>query len=169
MRVFLRDRAGRVAGLLAGLGIVLGAGCASRPAPQVAIYRAEASPSVAIAAARAEAARTGRRVLLNFGANWCSDSRAMYRRLTEDPRIAPRVREWYVMVLVDVGERGGPLWDSETVREYGRPFAERGIPALVVLGADGRPLATPAVQPLRDSDHRRPKRVLRFLEASAGP
>ena len=167
LRVFPGNRAPWRWGLLAGVGMLVAAGCATRPASRPSIYPADASPAATIEAARAEAARTGRRVLLNFGANWCSDSQAMYRRLTQDPRVEPLVRERYVMVLVDVGPRGGPGWDSAVVREYGRPFAERGIPALVVLGEDGRPLIQPGVKPLRDSDHRRPRRVARFLEESS--
>lgn len=153
----------RALATVVGLAL-LAAGCASHPVSRPAIYAEDPEPGDRIEAARVEAARSGKRVLLNFGANWCSDSRALYHRLTEDPRLVPLVQGRYVMVLIDVGERGGPNWDSETVRRYGRPFAERGIPALVVLDEDGRPISASDPRPLRDSDHRRPRKVARFLE-----
>ena len=129
------------------------------------VLRFEGGNSAAsIETALAEARQTHRRVLLNFGANWCTDSRAMYRLLTSDARISPLVDHHYVMVMVDVGERNGPQWDSEVVRRYGRPFEQRGIPALVVLEADGRQLTTPDNNPLSDTAHRRPKQVIQFLE-----
>jgi hypothetical protein len=149
----------------------LGGGCctlssraareAGRPFPENAVADRE------IAAGLREAANSGRRTLLMFGANWCGDSRAMYWRLTEDPRLAPLVRQAYVLVLIDVGRPGSDEWDSDVVRRYGRPFKDRGIPAFVVLDSDGRQLTTPANNPLRDSDHRRPSRVRRFLRAWA--
>lgn len=147
---------------------VLVTGCGTTSKPRVAIYPDDPDPAATIVAARREAARTGRRVLLNFGADWCGDSQALYRRLTGDSRVAPRVGRYYVMVLVDVGERDGPKWDAAVVREYGRPFAGRGIPALVVLDADGKPVSGVDPKPLRDSDHRHPRRVARFLERWAG-
>lgn len=155
--------------LVLALGVT---GCARRSAVPPAEARPFDEHAVAeqdIAVALREAQTTRRRVLLVFGANWCGDSRAMYGRLTADPVVAPVVRDHYVMVLVDVGPRHGPKWDAAVVQQYGRPFAGRGIPALVVLDADGRQLTTQASNPLRDSDHRHPRKVRRFLEAWVAP
>jgi hypothetical protein len=146
-----------------------GTGCVSRKAGPVSRPFPEYSePDTAIASAVAEAARSNRGVLLVFGANWCSDSRAMMSRLTTDPRLVPWVAEHWVLTPIDVGERGGPKWDAEVVRRYGRPFAERGIPALVVLDEQGRQITTRESNPLKDTDHRRPSRIRKFLESTLG-
>lgn len=163
--------------MLVGLGAIglLVSGCsvvARGPAAAGAAgaaYPDDPNPEATIERARADAASGGRRVLLVFGANWCSDSRSMMHRLREDSRVAPIVRDRYVLVPVNVGARGGPDWDSPTVRRYGRPFEGRGIPALVVLeGGDGRQLTTRENNPLRDSDHKHPRKVAEFLRTWAG-
>ena len=159
-----RRGAARLADVVCLAIVLITVGCASSRSARVSIYPDDPEPEARIEAAQADAAREGKRVLLNFGANWCSDSRAMYRRLTQDRRVAPFVEAGYVMVLVDVGERGGPRWDGATVRHYGRPFAERGIPALVVLGPDGSVLNADDSEPLRDNDHRHPRKVARWLQ-----
>ncbi len=151
-----------------GLAVAILSGCAAQQSGTgVGPYpdgQAGEDAMGAIATATAEAQRTQRQVLLVFGANWCGDSVAMYRRLTGDERVAPLVRERYVLTLIDVGERQGPRWDREAVRGYGRPFEGRGIPALVILDAEGRQLTTRANNPLKDTDHRRPARLRRFLK-----
>ncbi|MBL9137355.1 MAG: thioredoxin family protein [Verrucomicrobiales bacterium] len=114
-----------------------------------------------------EAVLFQRRVLLVFGADWCSDSRRMAARLTRDPRLAPWIDENFLVTYIDVGPRHGPLWDAPVVEAYGRPFEDRGIPALVVLDTDGRQLTHQDNNPLHDSDHRRPRRIRAFLEAWA--
>ncbi len=164
----------RAAVLWGGLSLVVAvlSGCAAqRSGTGVGPYpegEAGEDATGAIATATAEAQRTHRQVLLVFGANWCGDSRAMYLRLTEDERVAPLVRERYVLTLIDVGERQGSRWDRDVVQLYGRPFEERGIPALVILDAAGRQLTTRANNPLKDTDHRRPARLRRFLEVKRG-
>jgi hypothetical protein len=82
--------------------------------------------------------------------------------------LVPWVAEHWVLTPIDVGERGGPKWDAEVVRRYGRPFAERGIPALVVLDEQGRQITSRENNPLKDTDHRRPSRIRKFLESTLG-
>jgi thiol:disulfide interchange protein len=140
-------------------------GCATTaPHHPPSVFSRVSDPETEIASALEIARNSGRRVLLVFGADWCRDSRRMCRRLTHDEALSRLIADEFVVVTVDVGERDGPRWDSELVRRYGRPFAGRGIPAMVVLGPDGEPLFSPAMNPLRDSDHRRPRKVQRFLE-----
>lgn len=148
-----------------GAGIVVAvAGCVTSRAPGVRQpFPEHTEPGPAIAAAVAEAGRTGKCVLLVFGANWCGDSRAMMARLASDSKLAPWVRDHLVTVPVDVGPRGGVKWEAEVVQRYGRPFEGRGIPALVVLDGEGRQRTTREENPLKDTDHRRPSKVLRFL------
>lgn len=78
--------------------------------------------------AMVEAAVSQRRVLLVFGADWCSDSRAMAARLTHDPKLAPWIDQNFFVAFIDVGLRNGPLWDAPVVQAYGHPFAEHRSP-----------------------------------------
>lgn len=163
----------RVLPLLAGLAVLAAAsGCAQRAgskptadkAPFVAFSTAP-DPALAIPDALEQAAKSRRHVLLVFGADWCRDSRRMCHRLSVDPQLASIVATQYVKVLVNVGDRNGPLWDAEVVQRYDRPFEDRGIPALVVLDVWGNQLTDATNNPLRDSDHRHPRRVRAFLES----
>jgi thiol:disulfide interchange protein len=156
--------------LIAALGL---AGCATpiaQPEPNPAIYDAQADGEQQLAAALAEARRTEKRVLVNFGANWCSDSQKMYRLLQDNTRIAELLRTRYVLVLIDANNRT----DTKVRRNHalaerlGNPF-QHGIPVLLVLDADGRPLNSDPDERLVDSDHRHPRKVLRYLTKWASP
>jgi thioredoxin 1 len=88
-----------------------------------------------IDAAMAEAARTHRRVLVDFGGNWCGDCKVLDINLHK-PENAALLEKNYVMVHVNVGEKG--ITDNFTVAErYGIPL-KKGVPAIAVLEADGR-------------------------------
>lgn len=139
------------------------------PAAPFTYFASAPDPASAIPDAITRARQSERHVLLVFGADWCSDSRAMIRRLTQDPRVASRLAASYLLVPIDVGERNGPLWDAEVVQRYDRPFAGRGIPALVVLDALGNQLTDASNNPLRDSSHRHPRRLAAFLDRWAPP
>jgi thioredoxin 1 len=73
-----------------------------------------------------------KKVLLVFGANWCGDCRALDKAMhgSSQQLIAGR----FEVVKIDVGNFDKNL---ELARRYGNPI-EKGIPAVVVLGARGR-------------------------------
>ena len=77
----------------------------------------------------------GKLLLLNFGANWCTDCRA-FEAACRDPAIQPVIDDHFVSVKVDVGN-----WDKhpDVVAAWGNPI-EGGIPAVVVATADGESL-----------------------------
>lgn len=80
----------------------------------------------AIAAARSD----HKRVLLIFGANWCSDCRALDKAMRGSSQHL--IDAGFDVVKIDVGNFDKNLY---LANRYGNPIA-RGIPALVVLGAD---------------------------------
>jgi thiol:disulfide interchange protein len=137
-------------------------GCRTSPLPEPQIYDPVADGESQLVAALNTANRTNRRVLLNLGANWCSDSQKMYRLLHDDPGIAPLVQSNYVLVLVDVNERSGMRRNAALVERLGTPL-EKGIPVLLVIDSNGRVLNSGPSQRLRDSDHKRPRKVERYL------
>jgi thiol:disulfide interchange protein len=100
-----------------------------------ALYPAVARAPADIEAALKEAARTHRRVLVDFGGNWCGDCKVLDINLRKAENLAVLDR-YYVMVHVNVGDKG--ITDNFPVAErYGIPL-KKGVPALAVLEADGR-------------------------------
>src|SRR5262245_29500105 len=69
------------------------------------IYPDVARAAADIAAAQKEAARTHRRVLVDFGGNWCTDCKVLDINLRK-PENAALLAERYVVVHVNVGDKG---------------------------------------------------------------
>ena len=127
------------------------------------IYDAHAVGADDLAAGLARAEATGRRVLLNLGANWCSDSQRMYRLLRTDREMRRQLAPHFVLVMVDVNDRAGPRRNGDLLARFPNAL-DRGIPALLVLEADGRWLNSDVAERLDDSAHARPAEVLAYLE-----
>jgi thiol-disulfide isomerase/thioredoxin len=70
------------------------------PAPRP--YDVNADAHAAVAAAFAEARRSGRRVLLDFGGNWCPDCR-MLAGVLDDPVVKSWTDAHFITVMIDVG------------------------------------------------------------------
>ena len=82
-----------------------------------------------------EAAKTNRRVLIDFGGNWCTDC-IVLDRYFHAPENAALLDKNYVLVHVNVGDKG--ITDNFAIAErYGIPL-NKGVPALAVLEPDGR-------------------------------
>ena len=97
-------------------------------------YDEKSDARAAIAAAIAD--NPGRkRILLTFGANWCSDSRGLEAYYLS-PGLAPVLADAFKVVHVDVGMFHRNL---DLVEEYGNPI-DKGIPSVVLLDADGKTL-----------------------------
>ena len=101
---------------------------ASRP-----IYDENANPQQQIAAALTTAAKTGKNILLIFGANWCPDCHALDAHMHK-PDLAKLIEKNYVVVKISVGRFDKNL---EVGEKYGVPI-RRGIPAIAVLDAHGK-------------------------------
>ena len=97
-----------------------------QPLPQP--YDASANADQQVAAARARAAATGKRLLIELGANWCSDSRALAGVL-ELPEVKSFLAQHYEVVLVDVGRFDRNL---QIPRRYGVTHL-RGIPTPLIV------------------------------------
>ena len=82
-----------------------------------------------------DAAKSGKRVLVDFGGNWCTDCRILDINLKK-PENAALLEKNFVMVHVNVGDKG--ISDNFDVAErFGIPL-KKGVPALAVLESDGR-------------------------------
>ncbi|MEO7029933.1 MAG: thioredoxin family protein, partial [Acidobacteriaceae bacterium] len=83
-------------------------------------------------AALAEAKRTHKRVLLDFGGDWCGDCQVLDIYFNQAPN-AELLADNYVKVNINIGHMDANL---EVAHKYGVPI--KGVPALAVLDADGK-------------------------------
>lgn len=79
--------------------------------------------------------------------------------LNTHAEITKIVRENFLVVLIDV-DKGH---NAEVVKRYGNP-TRFGLPVLVVLDTDGKPLTTQDTGQLEQGDHHDPAKVKAFLE-----
>ncbi len=110
--------------------LALGTGAANSASRE--IYPDPAQAKADIAAALKAAAATHKRVLLDFGGNWCGDCQVLDYYL-HDARNLPILEANFVLVHVNVGHYDANL---DIARRYQIPL-ERGVPALAVLSEKG--------------------------------
>jgi len=123
------------------------------------IYSETAHPTAEIAAALVEAKRDHKRVLLDFGGDWCGDCQALdiYFHQSPNDRL---LADNFVLVHVWIGHMDTNLGVAE---KYGVPI-KKGVPALTVLGADGKIVHAQADGEFEDMRHMNPASVTEFLE-----
>lgn len=138
------------------------------PAARRPVYDESADGRAQIDAALAAAHRENRRVLVQWGGNWCGWCLRLADLCAGDRDIRRKLQYEYDVVHVDIGrfDRHMDLADA-----YGAGLKASGVPFLTVLGADGRVLANQETgslelpgQPAHD-----PAKVLAFLEAHQAP
>ena len=99
------------------------------------IYPDVAAANADIAAALKDAAKTHRRVIIDFGGDWCTDCRILDLRFREQAN-AELLQRHYVVVHVNVGNNGIKT-NFDVAERYGIPL-RKGVSALAVLESDGR-------------------------------
>jgi thiol:disulfide interchange protein len=112
----------------------------------------------AMPVSRSAARASGKRVLIDFGADWCPDCRVLDQLYTS-PSVAPILARDYVLVHIDVGHFDKNM---DLSRHYGRA-ANIGIPALVVLGGDDRMFISTSDGSFADARTKKPSQVAAFL------
>jgi thiol:disulfide interchange protein len=95
------------------------------------IYPAIDQAPADVAAALAEAARTHKRVILDFGGDWCGDCQVLDIYFHESPNVEIMDR-YFIEVKVNIGQEDANL---DIAHKYGVPV--HGVPALAVLNSDG--------------------------------
>jgi thioredoxin 1 len=118
---------GSIAAFLLTVGTALSATRDIYPDP------AQAKPE--LAAALKQAAATHKRVLVDFGGNWCGDCQVLDIYF-HNPENRPILDANYVLVHVNVGRYDANL---DLAKRYGIRL-EKGEPALVVLSDTGKVL-----------------------------
>jgi len=130
------------------------------------IYDVRADGSAQVAAALGRAAAEHKRVILDFGANWCIWCRRLHSTLENDPAVSAALNRDFVVVMVDVNTRRGVKRNADVISKYGNP-TEHGIPVLVVLDPDGRQLTTKDSGELEEGDGHSPAKITAFLASWA--
>ncbi len=97
------------------------------------IYPAPAQARADLSAALKTAASTHKRVLLDFGGNWCGDCQVLDIYF-HDPANRPILDANYILVHVNIGHMDENL---DLAHHYGIPL-EKGVPALAVLSDKGQ-------------------------------
>ena len=97
------------------------------------IYPAPAQAKADLAAALKIAATTHKRILLDFGGNWCPDCQVLDIYF-HDPANRSILEAKFVLVHVNIGHMDANL---DIARQYEVPL-QRGVPALAVLRENGK-------------------------------
>ncbi len=118
-------------------GMVLGVGSAiaaaqSAPIPHAHIYPDVQAARTDIQSALAKARREHKRVILDFGGDWCGDCQVLNIYFHQSPN-AQLLEKNFVLVDVNIGRMDQNL---DIAHKYGVPVS--GVPALAVLSPSGK-------------------------------
>jgi thiol:disulfide interchange protein len=138
------------------------------PAKGPDIYDVRADGGTQIAAALTRAAAEHKRVLVDFGANWCIWCRRLHATFESDASVSRALGRGFVVVMIDVNTRNGTDRNAAIDARYGNP-TRHGLPVLVVLDSDGKQLTTKDSGELEEGDGHSPAKITAFLAAWAPP
>jgi len=122
------------------------------------IYSETADPHADIALALKQARREHKRVLLDFGGDWCGDCQVLDIYLHQPPN-ADLIDRYFLIVHVWIGHMDQHL---DVPERYGVPI-HKGVPALAVLNANGKVLYAQKTGEFEDMRHMDSRSVTDFL------
>ncbi len=144
--------------ILAGLALLPGKANAQMLASARAhIYPAVDAAPEQIHSALQEARRTHKRVILDFGGDWCGDCQVLNIYFHESPN-AELLQKYFVLVDVNIGNMDANL---AIAHRYGVPVT--GVPALAVLNPYGKVLYAQSNE-FADMRNMEPSSVTEFLK-----
>jgi thiol:disulfide interchange protein len=120
--------------IAAGVALMVGVGARAQmsPIPRKQIYPAIEAAPADIRAALAEARRTHKRVILDFGGDWCPDCQVLNIYFHQSPN-SELLAKYFILVDVNIGRMDANL---EIAHKYRVPLT--GVPALAVVDGDGK-------------------------------
>ncbi len=115
------------------------------------VYDENADAKQQIGAALAKAKKDNRRVLIQWGANWCGWCIKLHDLYGSNKDIKHELLYEYDLVFVDIGK-----WDKnmDLAMSYGADLKKIGVPYLTFLDADGKVLANADTSPLESKDQK---------------
>ena len=140
---------------LAALAVMAAAAPAAGP-----IYPEVSRANADIEAGLKEAKAGHKRVLVDFGGNWCTDCKVLDINFKK-PENEALLKDHYVLVHVNVGEKRIDE-NLDIGKRYGIAL-KKGVPALAVLEADGRVVHAQKEGEFGDMRKMDPKSVNEFL------
>jgi len=129
------------------------------------VYDEKANAKELIDSAVVAAKRENRRVLIQWGGNWCSWCLLLHERFKSDKDLAKTLRYEYDVVYIDSK-------NAELMKKYGVDMNE-GVPYLTILDADGKVLINQSTVPFETKvdgkNGHDPKKLQEFLQAQKAP
>jgi thioredoxin 1 len=122
------------------------------------IYPDPAQAKANLAAALKEAALTHKRVLLDFGGNWCGDCQVLDLYF-HDAKNKPLLEANFVLVDINIGHMDANL---DIAKQYEVPL-NKGVPALAVLSDKGTLLYSQKGGEFEDMRHLESAALTSFL------
>ena len=119
------------------------------------LYSETANPNADIAAALKQANLEHKRVLLDFGGNWCGDCQLLDIYYRQSPN-AELLTKYFVLVHVNLGHMDKNI---DVAKRYNVPI-NKGVPALAVIDADGKLLYS---ERAKEFEHTSPEAITAFL------
>jgi thiol:disulfide interchange protein len=123
------------------------------------IYSETADPAADIAAALTQARHDHKRVLLDFGGDWCGDCQVLDIYFHQAPNAALLDKN-FVLVHIWIGHMDANL---SYPAKYGVPI-NKGVPALAVLDSHGKVVFAQQTGQFEDMRHMQSSSVTEFLE-----
>ena len=137
---------------------------AGQPERATPVYDEAANAGDDIAAALAKAKNENRRVLIQWGANWCGWCNQLHDQMRDDRELRMKLLYEYDLVHVDIGKFDKNL---DLAEKYGADIKGNGVPFLTILDSEGNVLAnqeTGSLEASDDPDHsHNTAKVMEFL------
>ena len=128
----------------------------TKPPP---VYDEKADANQQIAAALAKAAVNNKRVLIQWGANWCGWCTLLNNTFKEDKPVNKLISDEYELIHIDVARFDKHM---DVAEKLGAKF--KGIPHLTILDDRGGIIANLNTAILEEGPNHDPAKVLSFLE-----
>jgi thiol-disulfide isomerase/thioredoxin len=135
----------------------------SSQAEQAPVYDESADSKADIAAAVTRAGKENRRVLVQWGGNWCGWCRLLHKLFHEDKNIARKIFYEYEVVLVDIGKFDKNTDLAEGYDAFTNGFKKAGVPYLTVLDGNGQVVANQDTSVFEAGKAYDSNKVLEFL------
>jgi thiol:disulfide interchange protein len=123
--------------------------------PNPHLYSENTHASTDISAAIVQARRENKRILLDFGGNWCGDCQVLDIYYHQSPN-AELLAKHFILVHINIGQMDQNV---DVAEKYNVPI-KKGVPALAVLDSHGKLLYS---EHNKEFEHTSPSEITKFL------